>query len=394
MGQIRIGGDRLPRQFQAMRKLAPRLAQIDWKVAPEQVCQVMIETAGLRSERVWSLVEANQGRLDQEIRLIPMVTATLPATLLAELVRLTPVVKIWENTQVKVLAGETALPVCGGVWTGSDRYTGRGITVAVLDTGIAPHEDLTNPENRILAWHDLVGAQTAPYDDHGHGTHVAGLIAGNGQASRGRYLGVAPAARLAGVKVLDQSGSGRLSDLILGIEWCLGNRDILQIRVMNLSLGTRSQSNYSQDPLCRAAALAWRNGIVVCAAAGKVGLEFRNTDSPGGNERIITVGDLDYQKPLTTKDERLAQRRQSVGTNRNFCIPDLVAPGTNVVAVKRDGGYCTYSGTSTAAPLVSGGTALLLERWPGLTPDQVKRLLKQKAANVGLGRQLHRLLCN
>jgi serine protease AprX len=378
----------LPQQVQVMPKLAPGLAQINWKEASEQVCQVMIETAGGRTERVWSLVEANQGRLEQEIKLIPVVTATLPAALLVELVGLTPVVKIWENTQVKVLAEETAIPVCGGVWTGSDRYTGRGITIAVLDTGIAPHEDLTNPENRILAWNDLVGAQTAPYDDHGHGTHVAGLIAGNGRASRGRYKGVASAARLAGIKVLDRSGCGRLSDLIRGIEWCIGNRDILQIRIMNLSLGTRSQSNYYQDPLCRAAALAWRNGIVVCTAAGKVGLDYHDTDSPGGNDRIITVGDLDWQKPLTTNDQRLQQWCKPTGAARNFTIPDLVAPGTNMVALKRDGGYCTYSGTSAAAPLVSGGAALLLERWPGLQPDQVKRLLKQTAANAGLGRQL------
>jgi serine protease AprX len=187
---------------------------------------------------------------------------------------------------------------------------------------------------------------------------------------------------------LDQTGSGRLSDLLLGMEWCLDNRDNLRIRVMNLSLGTRSQGNYDRDPLCRATAFAWKKGIVVCAAAGKVGLDYRDTDSPGSSARIITVGNLDGPKTLTVKDERLEQRGRPAGAARNFVIPDLVAPGANVAAIKRDGGYCTYSGASTAAPLVSGGAALLLERWPGLQPDQVRRLLRQTAGNAGLGRRL------
>jgi serine protease AprX len=378
----------MSQQFLAMRKLAPGLEQMNLQARSDKICQVMIETAGFRTERIWSFVEANQGRLEQEIKLIPIVTATLPTALLPELVRLAPVVKVWENTQVKILAEERPLPVYNGILAGEYRYTGEGVTIAVLDTGIAPHEDLIYPENRILAWNDLVGAQTAPYDDHGHGTHVAGLIAGNGRASRGRYKGVAPGARLVGLKVLDNFGCGRLSDLILGIEWCLGNRAALRIRIINLSLGTRSQSNYEHDPLCRAVALAWKKGIVICAAAGKTGLAYRDTDSPGGNQQIITVGNVNYQKPLTTNDERLQQWRKPAGVAPNFIIPDLVASGTNVVAVKRDGGYCTYNGASAAVSLVSGGAALVLERWPGLQPVQVKRLLKQKAGNAGLGRQL------
>jgi serine protease AprX len=378
----------VPQQFlQGSSKMASGLARMGGDGSPQDLCQVMIETAGIRTERVWSFVEANQGQLGKEIRLISAVTATLPRTVLAELTGFAPVVKIWENTPVKVLAEEKAFPVYGGIMNGEYQVAGKGVTVAVLDTGIAPHEDLTEPENRILAWNDLVGARTGPYDDHGHGTHVAGLIAGNGRASRGRYKGVAPAARLAGIKVLDQNGCGWLADLLSGLEWCLDNRKTLRIRIINLSVGTRSQSNYILDPLCRTVAAAWRNGIVVCAAAGKVGAEYCNTNSPGGINRVITVGNLDYQKTLTWEDERLQWSRVAED-NHDFVIPDLVAPGSNVVAIKRDGGYCTYGGSSTATPLVAGGVALLLERWPGLQPDQVKRLLKQNAENCGLGERL------
>jgi serine protease AprX len=378
----------LQRFLQVGPKLASGLAHTEENGPPLDLCRVLVEAVGVRTERVWSFIEANQGQLGQEVRLIPAVTATLPREVLADLVRLAPVVKLWENSTVEVLAAETATPVYHGVFSGEYQFTGKGVTVAVLDTGIAPHDDLTVPENRILAWNDLVGAQVEPYDDHGHGTHVAGLIAGNGISSRGRYKGVAPEARLAGVKVLDKTGRGRLSDLLLGMEWCLDNRDNLRIRVINLSLGTRLQGNYDRDPLCRAVALAWKKGIVVCAAAGKAGPDYRDTASPGSSARIITVGNLDGQKTLTVKDERLERRGRPVGAARNFVVPDLVAPGANVVAIKRDGGYCTYSGASTAAPLVSGGAALLLERWPGLQPDQVRRLLQQTAGNVGLGRRL------
>jgi serine protease AprX len=365
-----------------MQKLAPHLAQIDDGGSSQEICQVIIETAGVRSERIWSFVEGQQGQLGQEIKLISAVSASLPRAVLAGLARLAPVVKVWENTLVKVLGEAKSFPVYGGIFNAEYRFTGKGTTVAVMDTGIAPHEDLTEPDNRIIAWNDLVGAQTGPYDDHGHGTHVAGLIAGNGRASRGRYKGVAPAARLAGIKVLDHAGCGRLSDLLLGLEWCLGNRDPLKVRIINLSLGTRSQGNYRQDPLCRAVSLVWQSGIVICAAAGKVGADYRLTDSPGCDSQIITVGDLDYQKTLTSDDERLQWWH---GADCNYIIPDLAVPGANVVGAKLDGGYCTYSGASTAVPLVAGGAALLLERWPRLQPNQVKRLLRQTAGDSGLG---------
>ncbi|HYH03110.1 MAG TPA: S8 family peptidase [Bacillota bacterium] len=378
----------MPQHPMFTQKLSPALAHQVLTHGSQKTSQVIIETMGLRADRILAFVEANHGKVEKEIRLIPGIAATLPNAFIADLVRYPQVAKVWEDSQVRVLADE-ASPVYGGVLPQEYPYTGKGVTVGVLDTGIYPHEDLTSPENRILAWNDLIGEKTAPYDDHGHGTHVAGVIAGNGRASHGRYKGVASEARLVGVKVLDQTGRGRLADLLLGLEWCLANLKTLKIRVINLSLGTRSQGLRDRDPLIRATTLAWKNGIVICSATGKAGMEYLYTKSPGANDKIITVGNLDFEKTLTNEDERLLQGLQPEEQRLNhFTVPDLVAAGNNLVAVKVDGGYCSYNGPSTAAALVSGATALILEKWPVLKPEQVKWLLTRKTGDCGLGLQL------
>src|SRR5205823_4668874 len=136
----------------------------------------------------------------------------------------------------------------------STGLTGAGIGVAVLDTGVAPHSDLVTPTNRITGWTDLVNGKSAAYDDSGHGTHVAGIIAGNGGAAAkaGRDLrGMAPSANIIAVKVLDGNMSGQISTVIRGLDYCLANRTRLNIRVINLSLGEPVKESYLTDPLCR-----------------------------------------------------------------------------------------------------------------------------------------------
>lgn len=272
--------------------------------------------------------------------------------------------------------------------------TGRGVTVAVLDSGIAADPDLVQPNNRILARVSFVG-QTAGglADPGGHGTHVAGIIAGNGAQSEGEYVGIAPEASLVDVRVLNDNGSGRVSSVVRGIEWVLAHREQYGIRVVNLSIGAPPRTTYRTDPLAAAVEIAWRRGLVVVAAAGNRGPSEGTVDSPGIDPYVITVGATDDRDTLRTTDDLLAPFSSWGTPLGSTARPDLVAPGRRIVSLRAPGSYLdrsladrvvearngtTYfrlSGTSMATPVVSGAVALLLEQRPELTPDQVKALL-------------------
>ena len=211
--------------------------------------------------------------------------------------------------------------------------------MAVIDTGIYPHPDLVYPENRIVAWNDLVNGKDSPYDDNGHGTHVAGIIAGNGASSRGKYAGMAPEAKLIGVKALDQDGSGNTSDIISGIEWCIENQKTYNIKAINLSIGGTAQDSYSQDPLCRATSAAWRSGITVCVAAGNDGPDASTINTPAINPNVISVGNLDDQGTVDTSDDILSDSSSRGPTIDNLMKPDLLAPGTNIMSLRPGRGY-------------------------------------------------------
>src|SRR5262249_38401915 len=152
--------------------------------------------------------------------------------------------------------------------------------------------------SRVVAWQDCVQGGTLPYDDNGHGTHVAGIIAGNGASSNGFFSGLAPAAELVVVKVLDGSGPGTVSNVVAGIDWCVTNKTTLNIRAMNLSLGHDPAESFNTDPLCAAVRRAVRAGITVVCSAGNKGKDLAGTtmyggiSCPGNDPNVITVGAL------------------------------------------------------------------------------------------------------
>lgn len=350
--------------------------------------RLIVEVMNNRSlDRIAALIDSNQGKIYKEIRMIPSLVVDLSYSSLEELARSRYVYKIWQDSPVYTQL-DVAVPSSGGQIPYQAGITGKGVVVAVLDTGIDPHEDLTEPTNRILAWKDLVNQKDSPYDDNGHGTHVAGIIAGNGRYSNGKYRGIAPEAMLVGIKILDEDGSGRLSDVISGIEWCIDSLSALNIKAINLSIGSEVQESYRVDPLCRITTAAWEKGITVCAAAGNSGPKFGSINTPGINPVIITVGNLDDRNTLTDIDDILAPSSSRGPTPDRLIKPDLVAPGTNITSLKVGGGYTTLSGTSMATPLVTGAVALILQKWSHLKPDQLKTLLMRSARDIGVGPNL------
>ena len=260
--------------------------------------------------------------------------------------------------------------------------TGAGVGVAVLDTGIYPHEDF---ENRIMAFKDFVRRRPGPYDDNGHGTHIAAMIGGNGASSGGRYRGVAPGCGLIAVKVLDFRGNGFASDVLAGLRWIRENKEKYGIRVVNISVGSLSRKDMSENSvLVRGVDAAWDDGLVVVVAAGNHGPGRMTITTPGISRKVITVGCSDDYKEVEVMGNRMVDYSGRGPTMACISKPDLVAPGSGIISCcNQPGQYMPKSGTSMSTPLVSGAVALLLERYPQMTNRDVKLRLIERAVDMG-----------
>ena len=362
-------------------KLSPILQQIE--PSKDKLCKVIVELSGRGTDQIDALVHANNGKIHQKIGVVPSLVVELPYDSILELAKSRQVKRIWYDAQVKSLLN-TVVPIVCGFTVKKTGLTGKRITIAVLDTGVYPHQDLIYPTNRIVAWADFINYRDTPYDDNGHGTHVAGIIAGNGISSFGKYCGMAPEANLAIVKVLDKNGNGSLSAIIEGIEWCIKHKTKYNIKIINLSFGAIAQDSYRTDLLCRATSTAWKNGIIVCTAAGNDGPRVETINTPGINPKVITVGNLDHRRTIIFDDDSLHPTSSRGPTRDKIRKPDLLAPGTNIISLRIRGGYRTLTGTSMAASLVSGAIALILEKNQNLLPDQVKRILLKNTRKIGL----------
>ncbi|HTW63124.1 MAG TPA: S8 family peptidase [Bryobacteraceae bacterium] len=288
-------------------------------------------------------------------------------------------------------------------------WDGTGIGIAVIDSGIYPHPDLLSAggQSRIVYRKTFIGG--VQNDDFGHGTHVAGIIAGSGATSNvpGSFhvlRGIAPNANLLDLRVLDQNGLSNDSVVIAAIQAAVQLKNQYNVRVMNLSLGRPIYESCTLDPLCEAAESAWQNGIVVVAAAGNLGRNgYATVLSPGNSPHAITVGAMKTEGTYTPNDDMIASYSSKGPTYIDLTVkPDLVAPGNLVVSLLAPGStlvnaypqnvvgpsyygststgpaeYMRLSGTSMATPVVSGAVALLLQKDPTLSPDAVKaRLMK------------------
>ena len=281
---------------------------------------------------------------------------------------------------------------------------GTGVGVAVVDTGVAGYipDFMSAGQSRVIA-----SAVTNPCatdaDDHvGHGTHVAGLIAGNsvgygGSSLNGRYMGVAPKANIVSVKVSDDGGDTTVLDVIYGIQFAVDHRDDMGIRVLNLSLSSSVAESYRTDPLDAAAEAAWFAGIVVVAASGNDGsVSDAVSYSPGNDPYVITAGAIDDRGTTSLTDDVVPAWSSRGVTQDGFAKPDVLAPGTKLVAALAPSStfaslcrsctvgrsYFRLSGTSMATAVVSGTAALMLQNRPALTPNQVKGTLVSTARRL------------
>jgi serine protease AprX len=265
--------------------------------------------------------------------------------------------------------------------------TGQGVTVAVLDTGI---DNLPDFAGRLVGGVDLTGGNNPYQDSYGHGTFVAGLIAGDGASSNGQYSGEAPGANLVSIKVAGADGTTHLGTLISGLQWAVAHKGRYGIKVLNMSLGFQPSMSTVIDPLDQAVEAVWNSGIAVVASAGNAGPFNGTILSPGDDPLVITVGALDDMATPSIADDEMNDFSSAGPTSPDGWVkPDLVTSGRSVVSLAAPGstiyndnpsariGSANFvgSGTSFSAAITSGAAALVLAGNPGLTPDQLKARL-------------------
>jgi serine protease AprX len=348
----------------------------------------------------------------------------LPNRLLKKLADASQVVSVHENRAIEHANYRTAVTTGARAVNEIMGLTGAGVGVAVIDSGISTfHDDLTVVNSatvypygnqRVTKFVDFVNGRTLPYDDNGHGSHVAGIVGGNGKDSAGASAkaGMAPKASIIALKVLDAHGTGTIADIIEALNWVAVNKAAYHIRVVNLSVGAPIRESYWTDPLTLATKQLTDQGIVVVVAAGNLGsttsllgvshLQYGGITAPGNAPWVLTVGASSTQGTLTRGDDVIANYSSRGPTYLDWSAkPDLVAPGTGTASLAVAGStlyltkplalvgglvsffapkpYLSLSGTSMAAPVVSGTVALMLQANPSLTPNLVKAILQYTA---------------
>jgi hypothetical protein len=363
-------------------------------------------------------VSAFGGAVGRQLGILGGFTAEVPSDRLAALRAVAGVESVTEDAGLTLSSTEISDQAAqnGSLYTLANKvtgassmwdagYTGKGVDVAVIDSGVVPVEGLNGPD-KVVYGPDLTLEASTPAtknkDTYGHGTHMSSIIAGRDSATTGtgsgdseNFVGMAPDARIVSIKVSDAKGQTDVSQAIAAIDWVVQNKNKngLNIRVLNMSFGTDGVQDYVLDPLAYAAEQAWHKGVVVVVAVGNEGFGTAKVNNPAYNPYLIAVGSNDANGTATTADDVVSAFSNDGDGTRN---PDLVAPGEKVVALRSAGSYldATYpaarigdrlfrgSGTSQSAAVVSGAAALLIQQRPDITPDQVKALLTGSAQSI------------
>jgi serine protease AprX len=411
------------------RKFAPDLRQ---HAGTDGMVTVIVQYRQMPTAAHLNALRAGGALIGSKFQSIRAVTMHVSQSQLAELEQNSNVVYITPDRLQKMTANpvteEFATAVEADVAASTYAFTGSGVGVAVIDSGIATHADLNNASgaSRVVYSQSFVAGDTTTSDKFGHGTHVAGLIGGSGVSSgtangySATYAGMAPGVNLINLRVLDQNGSGTDSQVIAAIQEAITLKSTYNIRVINMSLGRPVFESYTLDPVDQAVEAAWKAGIVVVCAAGNNGRSavsdgFGTIGVPANDPSVITVGATMTELTATRVDDQIASYSSKGPTVVDHIVkPDLVAPGNRLVSLRVAGStldttypqyevaptsgtakYYELSGTSMATPIVSGAAALMLQQNSALTPDQVKaRLMKTAWKGIGQYTSSHDSLGN
>jgi serine protease AprX len=386
--------------------------------AQTELVPVIVRATSGGSGTAEQSVRSEGGEVGQQLAIIEGFAATVPATSVSRLSSLAGIAAVTSDAALRPthavddFDGEAADGSMYNVgwqigarnyWTRG--FTGAGVDVAVIDSGVSPVKGLRGSDKLFYGpdfSFERRSSELRDLDTYGHGTHMAGIIAGfdsgvTGSLSQNHddFIGIAPGARIVSVKVANAVGATDVSQVIAAIDWVVAhrNKNGLNIRVLNLSFGTDGTQDYTLDPLSYAVEQAWHKGIVVVVAGGNTGFGSAKLNNPAYNPYVIAVG-ADNPKGTTRTSDDIVPDFSSRGDNQRN--PDVVAPGRSVVSLRVPGSHLDLShpegrvssrlfkgsGTSQAAAVVSGAAALILEQRPNITPDQLKQLLTSTAVTL------------
>jgi serine protease AprX len=393
------------------------------RAATPRLASVIVRTVPGHEGGVAREIKRSGARVGLQLRIINGFAATVPTSALSTLSRDPAVLSVTPDASVRLSGGydqsgdpyslrnvEQAIRATN-MWSAG--YTGAGIDVALIDSGVTPVQGLSAPSNVVYGPDLSFESQSSNLrnlDTFGHGTFMAGIIAGRDDAAVGKsypndttdFLGVAPDARIVSVKVADSHGNTDVSQVIAAIDWVVQHAHDpgLNIRVLNLSFGTDSTQSYILDPLAFAAEVAWNRGIAVVAAVGNAGISASGLADPAYDPYLIAVGAADHHGSMQYSQWTVAAFSQVGDGIRN---PTILAPGAHLQSLRDPGSFIDQaypggvinsrffrgSGSSQAAAVVSGALALMFQQHPLMAPDQAKALLKGQANslrnNAGFG---------
>lgn len=349
-----------------------------WKWADFTSLQIVIDQSALSSKST-----VYYDAVGLRLHAIPGNDTTTPLTFTSSSDD-TPVnTSVLANVYPKVVRADVA-------WNTAPYFQGSGVTVAVVDSGTFKTNALGT---RLIGEVNFNSAEHTTVDQYGHGTFVSSVIGDDGSDSGGQFTGTAPKVNILGVRISDDYGMGTESDLVDALQWIFTNKSTYNIRVVNLSLNSSTWQSYHTSPLAAACEILWFNGIVVVVSAGNNG--SATLYPPANDPFVITVGATNDLNTAGLTDDAIAAFSAYGVDETGQAKPDLVAPGSNIIAFLPDttrltisvqhpenrvnASYFRMSGTSMSAPMVAGGAAILLQKEPGMTPDQVKFRLKNTA---------------
>jgi serine protease AprX len=390
--------------FAAAMVLSLSVSTPEARETSERFVSVIVQSFG-GAQGATEAVESVGGKVTQDLSIINGVGARVPYGSLRQLRANDSVTQITPNDKIQLHAQgpDSGHPkriqkVINADEGWGQGITGSGVNVALLDTGVYNHPDLAG---RLVKCVDLTHERNTPAhckDTYGHGTFMAGLIAGNGASSNGKYSGAAPDAGIVAIKAAGYDGATDISTILAGIQYAVAFKDAYDIRVLNLSMGSDSSQDWRVSPLNFAVERAWRAGIVVVVSAGNSGPQASTVMKPGDDPYVITVGASNDEGSMSINDD-MVPVFSSQGPTRSggFVKPDVVSPGVHTVSLRSPGSaidtkygstarvddvYFKGTGTSMATASVSGAVAQMLSADPSLTPDEVKFRLTETARPI------------